>query len=232
MSAQEAVAIQRHLASQVSHTSTLPQQVRYVAGVDLSPPDREGLTQGAVVVLRYPELTVEEVRVARERPGFPYIPGLLSFRETPVLLAALERLTLTPDLVLVDGQGLAHPRRFGIACHLGLLLECPTVGCAKSILRGTHPPLEPQRGAWAELVDRGEVVGAALRSREGVSPVYVSIGHRVDLPAAVQWVLHCCRGYRLPEPTRLAHQAAAGQLPEREPGQQTRAAVPEQAKLF
>jgi deoxyribonuclease V len=185
-----------------------------VAGLDISGADAQGRVRGAVVLLRWDDMAVVEVQRAEGTPALPYIPGLLAFREVPVLLEALERLEDTPDLILVDGQGLAHPRRFGIACHIGLMTQVPTVGCAKSILRGRHGPLGPERGAWAELVDRDEVVGAAVRSRDAVSPVYVSIGHRVDLPTAIQWVLACCRGRRLPEPARRAHQAAgAGHLP-------------------
>jgi deoxyribonuclease V len=135
----------------------------------------------------------------------------------PPLLAALEKLVLTPDLFLVDGQGVAHPRRFGIASHLGLLLDTPTIGCAKSILRGKHGPLPDPAGSWVPLLDGEEVVGAAVRTRQGVTPIYVSIGHKVDLPTAIAWATACCRGFRLPEPTRLAHQAAAGRLATKEP---------------
>ncbi|MDP3065082.1 MAG: deoxyribonuclease V [Chloroflexota bacterium] len=208
----EAMELQRLLAPSVSRVAELPDPIRYVAGVDISPPDADGVCTGAVVVLAYPSLEVVEVRVHRERPAMPYVPGLLSFRETPVLAGALEALAITPDLLLVDGQGLAHPRRFGIACHLGLLTGLPAVGCAKSLLVGVHGPLGDEAGAWAELVDRGEVVGAALRTRTGVTPVYVSIGHRMDLGQARRWTLACCTRYRLPEPTRLAHPAAAGTL--------------------
>ena len=214
VTAQEAVVIQRDFASQVSFESAVSEPVRYVAGIDLSPPDDAGKVKGAVVVRSYPELEVEEVRVAEGIPGFPYIPGLLSFRESPVLMSALEKLELTPDILLVDGHGLAHPRRFGIACHIGLLADTTTIGCAKSILRGRHGPLGREVGSQAELVDRGEVVGIALRTRVDVTPIYVTVGHKVDLPSAVHWALACCKGLRLPEPTRLAHQAAAGRLPE------------------
>lgn len=185
--------------------------------MDISPPDAEGLIRAAVVVMSLPGLTVVEVKSAQGKPGFPYVPGLLSFRETPLVLEALERLTITPDFLLADGQGLAHPRRFGLACHLGLLTGLPTIGCAKSLLKGRHGPLGEEKGAWALLEDRGEVVGAALRTRQGVTPVYVSIGHKVDLPSALRWVLACCDRFRLPEPTRLAHHAAAGRLQERKP---------------
>ena len=167
---------------------------------------------GAVVVLRYPGLEVVVVKVVTGRIAFPYVPGLLSFREAPLVLAACEQLTVTPDLVIVDGQGIAHPRRLGLASHLGLFLDTPTIGCAKSRLCGHHPAPGKEAGSYTELVDRGETVGAVLCTRAGVKPVYVSIGHRIDLTAAIGWVLSCCRGYRLPEPTRLAHQAAGGNL--------------------
>jgi len=149
---------------------------------------------------------------------FPYVPGLLAFREVPVLAEAFRRLSQRPDLLLVDGQGLAHPRRFGIACHLGLLLDLPTIGCAKSRLVGEHGPLGEDVGRRTELRDGPEVLGLVLRTRAGVTPVYVSVGHRIGLSEAAEWTLRLCRGYRLPEPARLAHQAAGGQT-------QTRAAV-------
>jgi deoxyribonuclease V len=153
---------------------------------------------------------VEQV-VARAQVRFPYVPGLLSFREIPVLLPCFERLRTPPDLVIVDGQGIAHPRRLGLAAHLGLLLDLPSIGCAKSRLTG-HPAgeLAPERGARVPLVDRGETVGYALRTRAGTSPVFVSTGHRIGLDEAAAWVLACATRFRLPEPTRLAHQAAAG----------------------
>ena len=221
VSPKEAIEIQKRLASLVSHRDGLAGMPRYVAGVDISAEDSQGYATGAVVVLDFPGLQVAEVKASTGRPGFPYVPGLLSFRETPLILAAFEKLTVAPDLLLVDGQGLAHPRRFGIACHLGLLLDIPTVGCAKSILRGRHGPLPTEVGASAELVDKGEVVGAAVRSRAGVSPIYVSVGHKIDLAEAIRWTLACCQGYRMPEPTRLAHQAAAGRLEEMEPESRT-----------
>jgi len=180
--------------------------------MDISAVDERGMAKGAVVVLRLPELTVVESTVAEERVEFPYVPGFLSFREAPLLLAAWERLNLTPDLVVVDAQGIAHPRRLGLASHLGLFLDVPTVGCAKSILCGRHGDLGEDPGASAFLLDNGEVIGAALRTKRGTKPVYVSIGHKVDLETALHWVMACCHGYRIPEPTRLAHLAAAGRL--------------------
>jgi deoxyribonuclease V len=212
VSVDDAKRIQTHLASRVSRVASLPPGVRYIAGVDISVPRFKGLARGAVVVLHYPSLELAEVRVAEAEPPFPYVPGLLSFREVPVLRGVLEKLETAPDLLLVDGQGLAHPRRFGIACHLGLLLDVPTIGCAKSILVGSHTLLSEEAGGYTELVHEGEVVGAAVRTRVGVKPVYVSVGHCVDLATAVRWTFACCRGYRIPEPTRLAHLAAGGQF--------------------
>jgi len=208
----EARAIQLRLAGLVSRRNEV-YRPRLVAGVDISAPRFQGKVRGTVVVLSYPELEVVEIGAVEQSVDFPYIPGLLSFRESPVILAAYEKLRLKPDLILVDGQGIAHPRRFGIASHLGVLLDVPTIGCAKSLLCGTHDSLGAEAGSAADIEHDGEVVGMALRTKANVQPVYVSIGHRVDLTAAVSWVSNCCRGYRLPEPTRLAHFAASGNLP-------------------
>ncbi len=209
----EAIEIQRDLASQVVCSGD-PGEVRTVAGVDISVMAKgsRAPARGAVVVLRYPELEVLEQAVVEAEVTFPYVPGLLSFREIPVLLEPLSRVS-RPDLLLVDGQGFAHPRRFGLACHLGLLLDVPTIGCAKSRLVGEHADLEPAASSQTELRDGGQVIGAVLRTRDAVKPIYVSVGHRIGLAPATEWVLRCCRGLRLPEPTRLAHQAAGGHLP-------------------
>lgn len=204
--------MQRDLAARVSSTTALAQVPRFIAGVDISGAGRGEEATGAVVVLTYPDLRVAEVQTVRVVPPFPYVPGYLSFREIPVLIPAFERLTITPDLLLVDGHGLAHPRRFGIACHLGVLFDLPTIGCAKSLLVGEHAPVPTQRGAWQPLVHRGETVGAALRTRDSVKPVYVTTGHKVGLDDAIRWTLACGTRYRLPEPTRLAHEAASGRL--------------------
>ena len=185
---------------------------RLVAGIDISSLNAQGVARGAVVVLRYPELSTIEVKIAEDKITFPYIPGLLSFRESPLILAACEKLGNTPDLILIDGQGIAHPRRMGLASHVGLFLDLPTIGCAKSILCGQHRPVGEEAGAHAELLDNGELIGAALRTKSGVRPIYVSVGHKIDLASALQWVIKCCRGYRIPEPTRLAHLAAGGVL--------------------
>ncbi len=211
VSTAEAFDIQLRLASQVSRSNEVTSP-KFVAGVDISVDRERGTATGAVVVLDYPQLGLVETKVVSGRVDFPYVPGLLSFREAPLTLATFQQLSVTPDLVLVDGQGIAHPRRLGLASHLGLFLDTPTIGCAKSRLCGSHRVPDEEAGSYAELVDRGETIGAALRTRPGASPIYVSIGHRVDLEAAIYWVLECCRGYRLPEPTRLAHLAAGGNL--------------------
>lgn len=208
--------MQRELAGRVSKSGG-ELAPRFIAGVDISAGSRQAQARGAVVIFNYPELKLVEKVVVEGSLDFPYIPGLLSFREMPLVLEAFKRVRIAPDLVLVDGQGLAHPRRMGIACHLGLFLDRPTIGCAKSRLWGAHQEPGEQPGERAWLVDNGEVIGAALRTRAGVKPVYVSVGHKIDLETAIFWVLNCLRGYRLPEPTRLAHQAAGGNL--RQPGE-------------
>ena len=212
----QALEIQQRLAAQVSKRSEVTTP-RFIAGVDISVGKGEGMATGAVVVLEYPQLRVVETRVVQGKLDFPYIPGLLSFRESPLTLAACQKLTITPDLILVDGQGIAHPRRLGLASHLGLFLNTPTIGCAKSRLCGSHEAPRVEPGSYVEVVDRGEIIGAALRTKLRVKPIYVSIGHKIDLETAIYWVMNCCRGYRLPEPTRLAHLAAGGNLkPERD----------------
>jgi len=181
---------------------------RTVAGVDVG--IKGELARAAVVVMALPELSILE-RVVIERPvTFPYVPGLLSFREAPAILEALARLESVPDVLLFDGQGYAHPRRMGIATHVGILLDHPTIGCAKSRLCGSYEEPAPARGSYTWLRDRGETVGAVLRTRSGVQPVFVSVGHRMRLDIAIDLVLRCTRGYRLPEPTRWAHHLASG----------------------
>lgn len=211
VSSAQALEIQLRLASQVCRINEVSSP-RFIAGVDISVDRAKGVARGAVVVLNYPELRLVATEVVNGEVDFPYVPGLLSFREAPLTLAACERLSVTPDLIMVDGQGIAHPRRFGIASHLGLFLDTPTIGCAKSRLCGSHEEPADNPGSYAEVVDRGETIGVALRTKTGANPVYVSIGHRVDLESAIYWVLGCCRGYRLPEPCRLAHLASVGGL--------------------
>jgi deoxyribonuclease V len=163
-----------------------------------------------VVLLSYPALNPFQAATAESPVSFPYVPGLLAFREGPVVLAALEQLGDRPDVLMFDAQGLAHPRRMGLATHLGVLLDMPAVGCAKSRLCGTYVEPGERKGSWEPLVDGGEVIGAVVRTRDRVRPVFVSVGHRVDLESSVSLVLGCANRYRLPEPTRWAHRVAGG----------------------
>jgi deoxyribonuclease V len=199
----EARALQERLRRRVVLRDKLG-PVQYVAGVDCAFKEQGHVTRAAVAVLTYPGLELHEYAVAERPTDFPYVPGLLSFREVPTVMAALDRLKQPPDLLLCDGQGYAHPRRFGIACHLGVLAGLPSIGVAKSRLIGTYR--EPGRhvGSRSRLEDGGEVIGAVLRTRAGVNPLYISGGHRVSLDTAVEYVLRCTRGYRLPETTRWA----------------------------
>ena len=199
----DARARQQEMRSQVVLEDQLG-DVRRVAGTDCGFKDEGRITRAVVAVLSYPELELLEYAVAERPTDFPYIPGLLSFREVPALLEAFGKLKAAPDLLLCDGQGYAHPRRFGIACHLGVALGIPSIGVAKSRLVGRHA--EPARGAGSRtpLTDAGETIGTVLRTKDGVNPLYISCGHRVSLETAVHWVLACCRGYRLPETTRWA----------------------------
>jgi len=178
--------------------------LQYVAGADLAFDPETNLAFAGVIVYRLPELEEVERRMARRKLRFPYVPGLLSFRESPVLLAAFARLRVSPDVILIDGHGRAHPRRFGIACHLGLLLDRPTIGCAKSILVGEAVEPGAQAGSATPLVDKGEKVGVVLRTRDNVKPIYVTTGHRVSLESAVRIVVQCVDGFRIPKPTREA----------------------------
>jgi len=212
VSVTQAIEIQKKLAGQVSRKNEIVNVPHFIAGVDISVDRVRKTGIGAVVVTKYPELEIMETRVVKDTLGFPYVPGLLSFRESPLVLAACEKLEVKPDLIIVDGHGYAHPRRAGIASHLGLLLDTPTIGCAKSLLCGTYEMPDKTKGSYSDIIDNKEVIGVALRTKEGVKPVFVSIGHKVDLEAAIYWVLGCCRGYRLPEPARFAHMAAGGTL--------------------
>ena len=204
----EARALQERLRGYVEREDRLG-AVRRVAGVDVGFEDGGRTTRAAVVVLSFPDLAPVEQVLARRPTAFPYVPGLLSFREIPAVLEALGRLRTLPDLILCDGQGVAHPRRFGIACHLGVLTDLPTIGVAKSRLIGEHAEPGQTKGVWAPLMDKGEVIGAVLRTRTGVRPVYVSSGHRVSLATAIDYVLACTPRYRLPETTRLADRLAS-----------------------
>lgn len=206
---QRAIALQRRLAKRVERKDRLG-EVRTVAGVDAGYDAARGLARAAVAVFAVAELRLVESAIAEVPVRFPYIPGLLSFREIPAVLAALARLPALPDLILCDGQGIAHPRRLGLASHLGLALDRPTIGVAKTRLVGTHRAPAQRRGAWTALIDSGEVIGAVLRTRAGARPIYVSIGHRVSLRTAVRWVMACTTRFRLPETTRQAHRLASG----------------------
>jgi len=208
VSPSEAMEIQQQLRSKVS-TERSVGQVNTVAGIDVS--FKGDVARAAVVVLSYPELTPLDYSLAELPVEFPYIPGLLAFREAPAVLAALEKLKTEPDLFIFDAQGLAHPRRMGLATHLGVVIDRPSIGCAKSRLCGSHHEPGPERGSYTYLYDGEEIIGAVVRTQTGVSPLYVSIGHRVDLPTAIEYVLSCCTKYRLPETTRYAHRVAGGE---------------------
>lgn len=214
-----AIALQRDLAGRVC---IQPQQTvtpQLVAGVDVSCRWQSNRFHAAVVVLNFPDLRPVATAVASARNDFPYLPGLLSFRELPVILQAFRLLPVVPELVLVDGQGIAHPRGIGLASHLGLWLELPTIGCAKSRLYGRHEPVGDRRGDRQPLTSpNGERIGVVLRTRDRVKPLYVSPGHLVGIEQAAELVLACGGGYRLPEPTRLAHQASNQQRRCREAG--------------
>ncbi|MBO9999724.1 MAG: deoxyribonuclease V [Cyanobacteria bacterium SID2] len=203
LSIEQAKDIQAKLKSKVVMEDRLG-DVQTVAGVDVGYDKHTDTSQAAVVVLSFPELELQEQSIERYANPFPYVPGFLSFREIPAILQALEKLQTLPDLILCDGQGLAHPRRFGLACHLGVLTDIPTIGVAKSRLIGTHDPVGIDRGNWVSLWDKNEEIGVVLRTRTKVNPVFVSIGHRLSLPTAIDYTLRCTPRYRLPETTRLA----------------------------
>ncbi|MDZ7852103.1 MAG: deoxyribonuclease V [Halomonas sp.] len=216
----EAITLQKRLASQVEREDRFD-PVRHIAGVDIGFEQKGAITRAAVVVLAWPPgvsgefepatLEIVEQVVHREPTRMPYVPGLLSFREVPAALGAFDKLTVKPQLVMVDGQGIAHPRRIGVASHLGLWLDLPTIGVAKSRLCGRHGEPGPARGDWTPLVDgrEDELIGAVLRSRQGVKPIFVSPGHRVSLSTALDWVTACLGHTKLPEPTRLADRLAS-----------------------
>jgi deoxyribonuclease V len=207
----EAIEIQKHLVGEIKITS-LSKSIHYIAGVDVSMNrfDATGgkLVTAGIIVLKYPELQVIEEKCIQMMVNFPYIPGLLSFREVPPLLKVWEQLKIKPDVVMVDGQGIAHPRRLGIATHFGLAIDTPTLGCAKSILYGIHDELSLEAGSVVELIDpkNQEVIGTVLRSKNKTNPLIISPGHLMTHADAIEIIKECLRGYRLPEPTRLAHE--------------------------
>jgi deoxyribonuclease V len=204
----EAMAIQERLRSAVVTRDDFG-PVRHVAGIDIGFFQGDTIARAAAVVLTFPDLRPVDQALVQRPVTFPYLPGLLSFREAPAALEALAQLAIRPDLLLCDGQGLAHPRRFGLACHIGLLSDIPAIGVAKTRLVGWHEPLPESRGSWQPLTDDGQVIGAALRTCHKVKPLYISIGHRVSLESAVKYVLACAPRYRLPETTRQAHRLAS-----------------------
>ncbi len=201
--------MQEKLASQV-----IPQDqfsdVQYVAGADVGFEAHGKITRAAVVVLRYPGLQFVEQSIVRRKTRFPYIPGYLSFREAPAVLAAIKRLKQRPDLLLCDGQGIAHPKRFGLACHIGIVADIPTIGVAKTRLIGEYVEPGSEKGSQSPLYDKQEQIGCVLRTRSNVKPLFISVGHRISLETAVRYVLGCTTRYRLPETTRWAHRLASG----------------------
>jgi deoxyribonuclease V len=205
LSPEDAIALQHDLAKSIIREDQLG-EVRHVAGVDMAINENNGMARAAVVLLNYPALQIVEQHIYEEPVRMPYVPGLLSFREAPCVLGAFSRLRQLPDLVLVDGVGIAHPRRIGIASHLGLWLDLPTIGCAKSILIGSYDKnaLSEEAGSWVPLLYRKEIIGAAVRTRTRINPMFISLGHRISLETSIRYVLACSRGYRLPEPTRQA----------------------------
>lgn len=206
---EEAIAIQEQLRKEVITSDSFEEPIKYVAGVDMGFESAGTISRAAVAVLSFPDLELQESAIARRPTSFPYVPGFLSFRELPAVIDALEKINITPDLILCDGQGIAHPRRLGIACHLGLIADIPTIGVAKSLLIGKHQEVPEERGSWQPLVNRGETIGAVLRTRTGTKPLYISSGHRVSLSTAIDYVLRCTPKYRLPETTRIADKLAS-----------------------
>ncbi|TSC72081.1 MAG: deoxyribonuclease V [Parcubacteria group bacterium Gr01-1014_38] len=204
---EETVRLQERLSTSVVQGPPLDaENVQLVAGVDVSSEKEHPLLTAGIVVCRAHDPTeIVETTAAQQSTSFPYIPGLLAFRELPAVVGALQQLQSEPDAFLVDGHGWAHPRRFGIACHLGLLLDRPTVGVAKSLLVGIEANPGPNMGDFVPLRDRGEEIGRIVRTKERTQSLYISVGHKIDLPSAVALVLRLTHGYRLPEPSRLAH---------------------------
>ena len=202
VSPKEAISIQNALAAKV-RTETLERPVQHIAGVDVS--IRGDRFQTAIAVLSFPELELIEQVTSQGDVPFPYIPGLLSFREMPAILPALAQLKSVPDVFMTDSQGLAHPRRFGLACHLGIWLGRPCFGVAKKRFIGEHAPLGPNKGDLVDLVDKEQVIGSVVRTRSNVKPVYVSIGHRITQQEAIELTFGSTTRYKIPEPTRVAH---------------------------
>ncbi len=200
--------MQEKLCHQVI-TEDLFGDIKYVAGVDVGYSNDNRITQGAIAVLSFPELELKEQAIAKRPTSFPYIPGLLSFREIPAILDAFKKLNIIPDLLLCDGQGLIHPRRFGLACHLGVLVNIPSIGVAKSHYIGKYDAVGLEKGNWQPLIYQEKVIGAVVRSRTGVKPIYVSTGHKISWKTAINYVLKCTSKYPLPETTHRADKLAS-----------------------
>ena len=211
LSPDEAVKLQKELAPRIDTRTPIDlDNLKYVAGVDVSV--KNEISRAAIVVLSFPNLQRVEAVTAEIPTPFPYIPGLLSFREGAVILEAHKKLKAQPGVYIFDGMGIAHPRRFGIASHIGLWLDAPTVGCGKTLLIGKHDEVPPQKGSYSLLRHRGEVIGAVVRTRDNVAPVYISPGHKATLESAIELIVRCSTKYRLPEPIRAAHNTA-GEAP-------------------
>ncbi|HEX8550495.1 MAG TPA: deoxyribonuclease V [Abditibacteriaceae bacterium] len=204
LSPREAIALQKELREQVV-LQPLDATPQTIAGADISFNRFSDVVYAGIVVMKFPTLEIIEEAGVESRATFPYVPGLLSFRELPALIEAWQKLASKPDVLVLDGQGIAHPRRFGIACHAGLTFDVPTLGCAKSVLSGKFDLPDETRGNWSPMMDKGETIGAALRTKNRVAPVYVSPGHKMNLKTAIELMLACDRGYRVPETTRQAH---------------------------
>lgn len=204
ISPKEAILLQQKLRKQVILEDRIG-EVRIIAGTDVSYDAKVKQARAVVALLSFPDLSLISHTTATMASPFPYIPGLLSFREVPPLIECFKQLESKPDLILCDGHGFAHPRRFGLACHLGVLFDIPSIGVAKRILVGEHEPIPQTRGAWKPLFQEGEIIGAAVQSRPNTKPIYVSIGHRISLGTSIELLMKCTTRYRLPETTRWAH---------------------------
>ncbi|NLJ41979.1 MAG: deoxyribonuclease V [Clostridiales bacterium] len=209
----EVIALQKTLAGGVIREDSF-ERLKYIVGVDVAYRNRDDIVSAAAVVLDVDTLDIIETKTINDIAKFPYIPGLFSLRELPPIINALEQLTITPDLLVCDGNGIAHPRRFGIACHLGILFDIPAIGCAKTRLTGEHSQVGPIRGDFVPLIDRDEVIGSVLRTQNEIDPVYVSPGHRVSLETTRKLILKLSPRYRLPETTRLSDRYARRALAE------------------
>lgn len=206
ISYQKAIVLQRQLAEQIREIP-ISKPVRTIAGADVSYSRKDSKVYAAVLVFTFPDIVLTDNALASDTVQFPYIPGLLSFREAPVLEKAFRKIRKKPDVIIFDGQGIAHPRGLGLASHMGLILDSPSIGCAKTRLVGIHARLPQDRGSTVPLTDQGRVVGGVVRTRQAVNPVFVSPGHAITVEEAIDLVLSCCKGSRLPEPTRQAHLA-------------------------